>query len=145
MKNPDFFLGFPLGLLERVEKMGRASGSQNYGIEVTLKVSSSVCILPTCAQDLRTVKFLHARETHSRRAIHDALIEHSFTREASQYHHALTPPEKSGKHPTKDSLQRFFAFKHFACSDVRGETGWAVYDIEAEFERQVYYLSIICA
>lgn len=100
-KEPRFTLEVPLGVVSRIEKVGYASsrGENAYGIELFCK-------------DLRSLKFAHKQENHSRRDIFDKLHKLAF--------------------PLSHSLP-LFAFEyggHFAAN------GWAVYDPLAEYRRQ---------
>lgn len=100
-KEPRFTLEVPLGVVSRIEKVGYASsrGENAYGIELFCK-------------DLRSLKFAHKQENHSRRDIFDKLHKLAF--------------------PLSNSLP-LFAFEyggHFAAN------GWAVYDPLAEYRRQ---------
>uniref|UniRef100_L7M0Y8 phosphatidylinositol-3,5-bisphosphate 3-phosphatase n=1 Tax=Rhipicephalus pulchellus TaxID=72859 RepID=L7M0Y8_RHIPC len=98
---PRFTLEVPLGVVSRIEKVGYASsrGENAYGIELFCK-------------DLRSLKFAHKQENHSRRDIFDKLHKLAF--------------------PLSNSLP-LFAFEYGGRFTVNG---WAVYDPLAEYRRQ---------
>lgn len=98
---PRFTLEVPLGVVSRIEKVGYASsrGENAYGIELFCK-------------DLRSLKFAHKQENHSRRDIFDKLHKLAF--------------------PLSNNLS-LFAFEYGGRYSVNG---WAVYDPLAEYRRQ---------
>uniref|UniRef100_A0A1E1X5I7 phosphatidylinositol-3,5-bisphosphate 3-phosphatase n=1 Tax=Amblyomma aureolatum TaxID=187763 RepID=A0A1E1X5I7_9ACAR len=98
---PRFTLEVPLGVVSRIEKVGYASsrGENAYGIELFCK-------------DLRSLKFAHKQENHSRRDIFDKLHKLAF--------------------PLSNNLP-LFAFEYGGRFPVNG---WAVYDPLAEYRRQ---------
>ncbi|XP_050039962.2 phosphatidylinositol-3,5-bisphosphate 3-phosphatase MTMR2 isoform X1 [Dermacentor andersoni] len=98
---PRFTLEVPLGVVSRIEKVGYASsrGENAYGIELFCK-------------DLRSLKFAHKQENHSRRDIFDKLHKLAF--------------------PLSNNLP-LFAFEYGGRYSVNG---WAVYDPLAEYRRQ---------
>lgn len=98
---PRFTLDVPLGVISRIEKIGyHSSKAENaYGLEVVCK-------------DLRSLKFAHKQENHSRRDIFSKMTQYSF--------------------PLSNNLE-LFAFDY---KEDFPENGWAVYDAEAELKRQ---------
>ncbi|XP_022689701.1 myotubularin-related protein 2-like isoform X2 [Varroa jacobsoni] len=99
--DPAFVLDVPLGVISRIEKIGYHSSKQenSYGIEVVCK-------------DMRSLKFAHKQEGHSRRDIFTKMTQYAF--------------------PLSNNLD-FFAFEY---KEDFQENGWAVYDAEAELKRQ---------
>ncbi|XP_003747234.1 myotubularin-related protein 2 [Galendromus occidentalis] len=99
--DPIYVLDVPLGVISRIEKIGYHSSKQEnaYGIEVVCK-------------DMRSLKFAHKQEGHSRRDIFTKMTQYAF--------------------PLTNNLE-FFAFDY---SEKFPENGWSVYDAEAELKRQ---------
>ncbi|CAH1776561.1 unnamed protein product [Owenia fusiformis] len=66
-KDPPFILDVPLGVISRIEKMGKArsSGENSYGIDIVCK-------------DLRNLRFAHKQENHSRREVFEKLTQFAF-------------------------------------------------------------------
>ena len=105
-KQGEKFIKFevPLGLVNKVDKIGGQSsrGENAYGLEIVCK-------------DLRTIRFAHKQENHSRRGVYEALMAHAF------------PVTSSSK---------FFAFS-FGGLSTRDDvpSGWKVYNPEGDFGR----------
>lgn len=100
-RDPPFILDVPLGVISRVEKVGGASskGENSYGIEIFCK-------------DMRTLRFAHKQENHSRRQVFERIQQFAF--------------------PISNKMQLFaFDFK-----EVYEEDGWTVYDPVQELKRQ---------
>lgn len=95
-----YVLNVPLGCISHVEKMGRSrnKGEHSYGLEIYCK-------------DMRTLRFAHKQETHSRRGMYDRLQIVAF-------------PKSYGKN--------VFAYSYKANYK---ESGWDVYDAEKELRR----------
>ncbi|XP_035226539.1 myotubularin-related protein 2-like [Stegodyphus dumicola] len=64
---PPFILDVPLGVVNRIEKVGGASsrGENSYGIELFCK-------------DMRNLRFAHKQENHSRRDVFEKLQQYAF-------------------------------------------------------------------
>ncbi|XP_051882752.1 myotubularin-related protein 2 isoform X2 [Pristis pectinata] len=99
-RDPPFVLDVPLGVISRVEKIGGASsrGENSYGLEIFCK-------------DIRTIRFAHKQEGHTRRSIFENLMKYAF--------------------PTSNNLP-LFAFDY---KEVFPGDGWKVYDPIAEYKR----------
>ncbi|XP_065889704.1 myotubularin-related protein 2-like [Dysidea avara] len=97
---PLFSIEVPLGTIQRVEKIGRSRsrGENAYGLEI-------------CCKDMRTIKFAHKQEGHSRRGAYERLQIVAF-------------PVSYGKH--------VFAY-HF--KEEYPTDGWLVYDAADELKR----------
>ena len=107
-----FVLDVPLGVVSRIEKIGgvRSTGENSYGIEIFCK-------------DMRTLRFAHKQENHSRRTVVENLHFFSF------------PVTNKGQ---------FFALDHGKALQASSggynpsETnGWFVYDTERELRRML--------
>ncbi|XP_059820630.1 myotubularin-related protein 2 isoform X5 [Hypanus sabinus] len=98
--DPPFVLDVPLGVISRVEKIGGASsrGENSYGLEIFCK-------------DIRTIRFAHKQEGHTRRSIFENLMKYAF--------------------PTSNNLP-LFAYEY---KEIFPEDGWKVYDPVAEYRR----------
>ncbi|XP_072119515.1 phosphatidylinositol-3,5-bisphosphate 3-phosphatase MTMR2 isoform X2 [Mobula birostris] len=99
-RDPPFVLDVPLGVISRVEKIGGASsrGENSYGLEIFCK-------------DIRTIRFAHKQEGHTRRSIFENLMKYAF--------------------PTSNNLP-LFAYEY---KEIFPEDGWKVYDPVAEYRR----------
>ncbi|XP_041054832.1 myotubularin-related protein 2 isoform X2 [Carcharodon carcharias] len=99
-RDPPFVLDVPLGVVSRVEKIGGASsrGENAYGLEIFCK-------------DVRTIRFAHKQEGHTRRSIFENLMKYAF--------------------PISNNLP-LFAYDY---SEIFPEDGWKVYDPIAEYKR----------
>ncbi|XP_078401928.1 phosphatidylinositol-3,5-bisphosphate 3-phosphatase MTMR2 isoform X2 [Cetorhinus maximus] len=99
-RDPPFVLDVPLGMVSRVEKIGGASsrGENSYGLEIFCK-------------DVRTIRFAHKQEGHTRRSIFENLMKFAF--------------------PISNNLP-LFAYDY---SEIFPEDGWKVYDPIAEYKR----------
>uniref|UniRef100_UPI00398EBF29 phosphatidylinositol-3,5-bisphosphate 3-phosphatase MTMR2 isoform X1 n=2 Tax=Pristiophorus japonicus TaxID=55135 RepID=UPI00398EBF29 len=99
-RDPPFVLDVPLGVISRVEKIGGASsrGENSYGLEIFCK-------------DIRTIRFAHKQEGHTRRSIFENLMKYAF--------------------PISNNLT-LFAYDY---SEIFPEDGWKVYDPIAEYNR----------
>uniref|UniRef100_A0A4W3J848 Phosphatidylinositol-3,5-bisphosphate 3-phosphatase MTMR2 n=1 Tax=Callorhinchus milii TaxID=7868 RepID=A0A4W3J848_CALMI len=99
-RDPPFVLDVPLGVISRVEKIGGASsrGENSYGLEIICK-------------DIRTLRFAHKQEGHTRRSIFENLMKYAF--------------------PTFNNLP-LFAYEY---SETFPEDGWKIYDALAEYKR----------
>lgn len=82
-----------LGLVDHVEKIGGQSsrGENSYGLEIFCKVCVWVGCWRCCEkikqptpsllpdpQDIRSVRFAHRQEGHSRRIVYDAIMAYAF-------------------------------------------------------------------
>ncbi|XP_055493299.1 myotubularin-related protein 2 [Leucoraja erinacea] len=99
-RDPPFILDVPLGVISRVEKIGGASsrGENSYGLEIFSK-------------DIRTIRFAHKQEGHTRRSIFENLMKYAF--------------------PTSNNLT-LFAYDY---KEIFPENGWKVYDPITEYKR----------
>ncbi|XP_067842478.1 myotubularin-related protein 2 [Heptranchias perlo] len=99
-RDPPFVLDVPLGVISRVEKIGGASsrGENSYGLEIFCK-------------DVRTIRFAHKQEGHTRRSIFENLMKYAF--------------------PINNNLP-LFAYEY---SEIFPEDGWKVYDPITEYKR----------
>ncbi|XP_078258865.1 phosphatidylinositol-3,5-bisphosphate 3-phosphatase MTMR2 isoform X3 [Rhinoraja longicauda] len=99
-RDPPFILDVPLGVISRVEKIGGATsrGENSYGLEIFSK-------------DIRTIRFAHRQEGHTRRSIFENLMKYAF--------------------PTSNILP-LFAYEY---REIFPENGWKVYDPITEYKR----------